>query len=567
MAGGILQLFAYGAEDIYFTSNPQITFFKIVYRRHTNFSIQTFERTFLDNPDFDKLITTKIYRLGDLITNMVLKFTIKETTPNTGAKFAWVRRLGHALIKNIRIEIGGQVIDEHCGEWLDIWYELARVGDHERGYLRMVGDVPELTAYNGKTKPQYDLFIPLKFWFNKFVGLALPIIAIQYHEIFVTLRTAKKEELIVRSENWCRLPDLEILDMGLLVDFVYLDMVEREKFATSGHEYLIEQVQHTGEENAEIARKRFQLFFNHPIKELIWAMRNGNYRSNKRFLTYSNTDDWADALRFAGRSLLEDSTVLLEGPIFEVDQYGELITDQYGNRSILAPGDTPPPGDYEEFLPDSEGTTENGKITVKNSSLTKSLWVSTLSLKIGEYSLTDKISALIEVSAQDVVTFSNIESTLTERDISIPIEYLQDTRASSNDIIINQFSNYGILITGRYNPIEFAKLEHNDQERFKKRNGKFFGVLQPEMHHNNTPIDGVNVYSFALRPEDHQPTGTSNFSRVEKIIFTVWYNDSTQIDDLPSIRLINKDNRFFVFGLNYNVLRVISGLAGLAYPD
>jgi hypothetical protein len=131
MTGGILQLCVYGAQDIYLTANPQITFFKIVYRKHTNFSIETFERTFNDKPDFGKIGRVKIYRLGDLMTKMYLKVTIGQVVPNDGAKFAWIRRLGHAILDSIAIEIGGVCIDEQCGTWLDIWYELARKGFHE----------------------------------------------------------------------------------------------------------------------------------------------------------------------------------------------------------------------------------------------------------------------------------------------------------------------------------------------------------------------------------------------------------------------------------------------------
>lgn len=571
MAGGVLQLFAYGAEDLYFTSNPQITFYKIVYRRHTNFSTQTFERTFLDNPDFDKLIKTKIYRLGDLITKMMLKITVKGVVPKQGTKFGWVRRLGLALLKFIRIEIGGQIIDEQCGEWIDIWLELSRVGNHERGYAMIGGDVPEMTGYNNKPKPQYDLYIPLIFWFNKFIGLALPIIAIQYHEIFVTIKLAKRDELVVRSENWDQYNDLQILDAGLLVDYVYLDLVEREKFATIGHEYLIEQVQHTGEEHAAVERKRIQLHFNHPVKELIWAMRNGNYRSNKRFLTYSNTDDWSDAILAASVNLLKSSIILLDGPIYKTDENGNIIEDQYGVREIIGPGEAPPEnGEWEEMITLSTTVTENGKITVQNNSETKSLWINVNSLKIGLYSLASKISATIQVSSLNHIFISDVVSTVTERDISIPIELFEDTRITSDDVIVNQFSNYGVLITGRYNPLQFAKLEFNDQERVEKRNGKFFGVLQPEMHHTNTPRDGVNLYSFALKPEEHQPSGASNFSRIEKIIFTAWYGDITynkdNVDE-PSINLLNKDNRFYIFALSYNVLRVMSGLTALVYTD
>src|SRR5690349_4558321 len=107
MAGGLLQIVAYGFQDVYLTNNPQITFFKVVYRRHTNFSIQAFEKTFNDAPDFGKTNQVKLYRLGDLATKMYLKVVINAVTTTTGVPFAWIQRLGHAMIRRVEIEIGG----------------------------------------------------------------------------------------------------------------------------------------------------------------------------------------------------------------------------------------------------------------------------------------------------------------------------------------------------------------------------------------------------------------------------------------------------------------------------
>lgn len=180
MGGGLMQLVAYGAQDVYLTGNPQITFFKVVYRRHTNFSMETIEHTLSGNPNFGRKNSVTITRNGDLVTKMYLRVELQCITEadQEDGKIAWVRRVGHALIESVEVEIGGSRIDKHYGTWLDIWYELARpVGDRERGYLKMIGDVPELTAFDGTAKPVYTLFIPLQFWFCRNTGLALPLIA------------------------------------------------------------------------------------------------------------------------------------------------------------------------------------------------------------------------------------------------------------------------------------------------------------------------------------------------------------------------------------------------------
>ena len=216
MAGGTIQLLVYGAQDMYLTADPQITFFKIVYRRHTNFSIETFEATITEKPNFGKIGKVKIFRLGDLITKMYIKIVLNKVVPNEGGKFAYVRRLGHAVLRSVEIEIGGYGIDKQYGEWLDLWYELTRNSGKERGYLNMIGDNPMLTTYNNKSKPEYVLYIPLKFWFNRFNGLALPLIAIQYQDVYIKLAFNEKEEVIVRNSAFNSFDQITMIDVSIL---------------------------------------------------------------------------------------------------------------------------------------------------------------------------------------------------------------------------------------------------------------------------------------------------------------------------------------------------------------
>lgn len=565
MAGGILQLFVYGAEDIYLTGSPQITFFKTVFRRHTSFSIETIKRDILDNPTFGRKTSVLIHRLGDLMTNIVLKLTISGVTPDPDSKFAWVRRLGHAIIRHISIKIGGQTIDKQPGTWLDVWWQLARQGKHERGYRIMIGDVECLIKYDNSPKPQYEMFIPLKFWFNRFQGLALPLIAIQYHEIYLDIEFTQLNKLIVTSENFAELNagvlgDIRIENAELLIDYVYLDLKERNKFANIDHEYLIEQVQFTGEESTNTKITRLRLLYNYPTKELIWALRNGNYISNKRFLCYTHEDDWSDEILRCARRLLDSSVSLQPGPVM-----GE---DQYGNPIVITPSQPPVDnGLWEEFAPGTSGRSMNNRIIVTNNSIDMSFWINTSSMLYGTYNLTSKIRATIEITSENIINVQAFSTSITERDISIPVRFFDDTRLTSNDVFVNQFHNYGTLITGNNNSIRFSLLEFNDQERFQKRGSKFFNFLQPEMHHNNTPSDGINVYSFALYPERHQPSGTANLSKIEKTFLTLCVEDPTQEGNLPDLDLLNKENQIYVMGLNYNILKVMNGLVALAYTD
>lgn len=190
MGGGLMQLVAYGAQDVYLTGNPQITYFKVVYRRHTNFSMETVEHTLNGNPDFGRPSNVTILRNGDLATRIYLKIRLNsvrldvDSNPDERLSVAWVRRLGHSLLKHYDVEIGGSRIDRQYGTWLDIWYELTHNFNQERGYRAMIGDVPELTRLHQVNKsaqeviPEYTLYIPLQFWFNRNTGLALPLIAL-----------------------------------------------------------------------------------------------------------------------------------------------------------------------------------------------------------------------------------------------------------------------------------------------------------------------------------------------------------------------------------------------------
>jgi hypothetical protein len=553
MTGGLLQIVAYGAQDMYLTNNPQITFFKVVYRRHTNFSIEVFEHTFLDKPNFGTRNELTLPRNGDLVTKMCLKITIPSVTPNEGSRFAWVKRLGYAIMDSIEIEMGGVIVDKQLGIWLDIWQELASNG-HDKGYSRMLGDVQEMTKLDNCVKPQYNLFIPLKFWFNRNIGLALPIIAIQYHEIRFNLRLNNLNKLIVTDTKFDKNINIDILDVGLLVDYVYLDKEERKRFAQIGHEYLIEQVQFTGEEPVSFHKIRDQLHFNYPTKEIIWAMRNGNYTTGKNYLCYTHKSNWNNEIQKCSEQIVEDSIILSDGITVIVDGI-QLNTQEIINGS----------GNWEQFNPRTESNTMNNKIIVSNMNKNKTVWINTESLLIDDYNIFDKISGTIIILEDDTIILQNISSKITVRDISIPIEEMTDTRIKSNDVLLNQFSNYGILIDGSINPIEYAKLEFNNEDRFAKRSGKFFNYLQPGLYHSNTPKDGINLYSFSITPEEHQPSGTANLSKIEKIIFSLWINDSTEKLGYPNLNLINLDNRLYIFALSYNILRISNGLTGISY--
>lgn len=507
------------------------------------------------NPDFGRKTTVTVTRNGDLITKMYLLVTLNGVVPSAelGAKFAWVKRLGYALIANVELEIGGSRIDKHYGTWLDIWYELARdpAASKERGFDHMIGDVAELVDYNSDAKPAYKLFVPLKFWFNRHYGLALPLIALQYHEVRLNFEFTPVQYLVVANDAFKQndMRQLGMKDATLLIDYIYLDSEERRRFAQVGHEYLIEQLQFTGTEAVTSPNGKYKLDFNHPSKELYWAMKNGNYITGKKFVYYT-AGDWHAELEDAALKILSESVCLLT-----VD---ESVPSSDGDQCNVLNGESKPEaGEWEEFCPGTFGTTTNGKIHVKNESATKALWVSTSTLTAGSYSLTDKIWADIlvpeDAKSADDVRINILSTDLTVRDLSIPVEFMNDTRCHRDDPCVYEPFNFGVLINGEVNPVEWALIQLNGHDRFDRREGAYFNYVQPDQHHTNTPADGINVYSFAIHPEQHQPSGTCNLSRIDNTQLNIWFKDSTLVNGLPQLPLFNNDNQLFIYDFNYNV--------------
>jgi hypothetical protein len=461
--GGLMQLVAYGAQDVYLTGNPQITFFKSVYRRHTNFAMESIENPFNGSPGFGKTVTCTIQRNGDLIYRMYLQATLPKVTisaaDGSGAQFRWLNWPGHNLIKEVELQIGGQRIDKHYGQWLHIWNELTQEPGKQAGYAKMVGNVPQLTnllvqggedcdddcvagepnSSNeiGKCSPEYTLYIPLQFWFCRNPGLALPLIALQYHEvrinlIFNDLRNLCWETTPQLSNTHTirdRVANANLVAASLYVDYIYLDTDERRKFAQVSHEYLIDVLQFTGGESITSSSNKLKLNFNHPCKELIWVVQRDSFV------------DCADATvnPWKGQQPFNFS--------------------DWWDRSVLESG----------------------------------------------YSVT------------------RVEG-----------------------------------MAGR-NPVVTALLQLNGHDRFQVREGRYFNEVQPYQHHTNIPAVGVNVYSFALNPEQHQPSGTCNLSRIDNttLLLTVSNNAVGT----------NTTSTVYVYATNYNVLRVMSGMGGLAYSN
>jgi hypothetical protein len=469
MGGGLLQLVAYGAQDVYLTGNPQITFFKVVYRRHTNFAIEAIQQTFNGTAGYGQTVNCQISRNGDLINRIYLQVELPKITGiptlTTGARY--VNYIGLRLIKSVLIEIGGQQIDKHYSDWLYIWNELSLPRGKRYGYDTMVGADKDITSFKDTT-----LYIPLEFWFCRNVGLALPLIALQYHEVKIKIdfetknnclinlqvatgTIATTEEYVATGGGATTGTVANITDMSLWVDYIFLDTDERRRFAQLSHEYLIEQLQFTGTETLNGgSTNRVKLNFNHPCKELIWVAKPKNYSRKACWYNYTDTDD--------------------------VDLTTALVTEVVPKASLA--------------------------------------------------------------------------------------EYITEY-ASSNYMAGFDFTNGNVSATtiGASSPFTDAILQLNGNDRFSVRDGAYFSFVQPYQHHTNIPNNpGINVYSFALKPEDHQPSGTLNMSRIDTATLMVTTKAiTTSFTDTPALAY----DGINIYAVNYNVLRILSGMGGLAYSN
>ena len=314
--GGLLQLVALGKQDVFLTGNPQMTWFKMVYRRYTTFAIESQPMYFDGTPDFGKRITCLVPRRGDLLSQVILELTLPALELLDGTSVSYVNSIGHALIQEISIEIGEQEIDKQTGEWMEIWSNYTTTKDKQTGFYNMIGKVDGYSppTLNGPIK----LYIPLRFWFCRNPGLALPLVALQYHPIRINLTIRPLNQLFFSQAlttpacNSLEVKPAHITDLMLWGDYIYLDPEERRRFVSSAHEYLIEQIQYTppipiapGATNGSL-----RLEFSHPIREMFWYVKRDDMTRYHEYFNYSSLGSFEVGTR---NDILLDAVLQLDG--------------------------------------------------------------------------------------------------------------------------------------------------------------------------------------------------------------------------------------------------------------
>jgi len=469
MSGGLVQLIAYGAQDIYLTGNPNITYFKVVYRRHTNFAIEAIEQVFNGEPNFGKRVQCTISRNGDLINEVYLDVELpplqtsylNDPTQGEGDydQLVYTNSIGHALIQQVDVEIGGQTIDTQYGVWMEIWSELTLASEKRAGYNEMIGKYEADIGLKNSALIAKQLHIPLQFWFCTNPGLALPMIALQYHEVKINIVFRQALECLVAirfdgsriTSGTGNVPgagftlssegasNVKFTSASLYCNYVYLDTEERRRFAEQSHEYLITQLQNTNVASIQLATGeptyQYRINYNHPTKELVWTFQRSVNAPNQ----------------------------------------GNVAQNDWFNFSTSDPGEVEPQPYTGDIMSTKRGTTT---------------------------------------------------------------------------------------------------IQLNGHNRFSPRSATYFRLVQPWERHTNIPRKQIYVYSFAIRPEAHQPSGTCNLSRIDnaQLQYRLGSNDlvpAYHVDSSPygAVYSSTATGTLSLYGVNTNILRVMSGMAGLAYAS
>lgn len=320
MGGGLLELVAHGVQDIYLIGNPQITFFKIVYKRHTNFSMESIKVEQIGTPNgyYGQETTFSIDRKGDLIHSMILEMDVPQqpsspTSPGGFGNLSYVNSFGHSVIDYVDFSIGEQSIDKQYGEWMEIWTQLSYSHSKQEAYDQLLPRENIDTSRNGFTGSK-TIFVPLQFWFCRNIGLALPIIALQYHDIKLKVKLKPFSKIFTEDNdvdlNNYSVTQVNITNMNLYVDYIYLDTYERKKFAQMKHRYLIEQTQQITESlTSSSTSKVVELSsFNHPVKSLYWVSQ-----LNDTITKYNHTFNFSDTLTSIGSSPISHAVIKFNG--------------------------------------------------------------------------------------------------------------------------------------------------------------------------------------------------------------------------------------------------------------
>ena len=525
MTGGLIQLVAYGTQDLFLTHEPQITFFKVVYRRHTNFTLEVIPQNFLYRPDFGKRVSCVLSRNGDIIRKIhvvielpaIPQFKDDDQNIDQIAKFAWIRRIGYGIIKTVEIEIGGELIDRQYGDWLNIWHELTI--PNRKNLDQMIGDIEELTDFsNGKKS--YKLMVPLQFWFNRIAGLALPIVSLQYNHIKINLELNDLEKCIILAPTHTINIDNDFVNFipneyitqnvdGVIswAKFIYFDIINRILYLSRITDNGFLSLTETNPDKIKDDQQQ---------KNLLYATDIFGNLINAKYLIYGLKSEFRAMPRINATERLSInksinfSNIILKN-CFLLVEYG-FLDDEERIRFSQA---------RHEYL--IEQIFYNGEETIDGLHQ---------SFKIG-----------FSQACKEVIWVSQLNLALNLRNNDI-FNYTNSLLKSENG-----------EVTGT-NIITNETLLFNGHERLSMRDSDYFSKIQIYQNHTHNASEGINVYSFGLHPETHQPSGTANFSKIDNIDLKISVISEINFNYTAILR---------IYGIAYNILRIANGISGIIY--
>jgi hypothetical protein len=540
MSGALLQLAALSSQDVYLTSNPEITLFKKSYMRYTNFSIETVQVAFDGgNVNFDSESTATLEKTGDLISRIVLVVSLQQLTSTL--KWGYVDKIGHAMIDYVRIIIGQSEIDIRYNDWIDIYQSISRDKSQQNNYNIMIGNVSSLKNLN-YSHDAYNIFIPLEFWTGKTTSSSFPICSLLNQTFQVSIKFRNASDCINYFGTTAPTDEeLPILSSGyLLVDYVYLETEERNLFITNNHDYLVEVVDRMSDTLTAVNTK-INLIFNKPTKYMIWYAQLAKYTERSKFMSWATDDDWE-----ASRNEFAKLVWLITRDGLDVsDPNNPIINFGAGYVNI---GTEPPMV--------VGGNTLLEALAAKVSAII--LFAQTISGDVIANATTDNL-----VLISNTITFEDMSTTIDTFKADALSTASQDSFMDIHTNNIIDIFNYGNFINRSDNPIINSSFQLNGKNRFQERDGFFYNYLQPYYYFKNSPPDGVNIYTFSLNPEEVQPSGTINLGNVNSKDLLIMLGKYNNTSNNYLSYFISGNIR--IFALGYNNLKIYRGVAGLAY--
>lgn len=516
MTGGLIQLVAYGEQDIFLTTDPQITFFKVIYRRHTNFSTEQIPQKFIHTPNFGKKVSCTLFKNGDLVNNIIVAIqlpSIPQLYNTDGSvdeltKFAWIRKIGYGILKEIEIEIGGQIIDKHYGEWLNIWADL--VGMKDRDINNAIGNIPKLYEYSS-TKDSYMLYIPLQFWFCRTASMSLPLMCLQYSDVKINIEFADATNCYTTTPTHYIVMDNDV------VNFKQYEYISQ--YTSSGTAYGMFL-------NFDSLTKK--LYYNRIGSQSLVAINDTSYSSYTQSQKQTIKDTYAiigSTSNYSACPQINTSDTSVFSVAYTANTYKNIrILDCFLLIDYIFLDDEERHKFYNsehEYLIDQLIYTGSSVLDGVNRAV-----------KIG---LINPCKLMVWTAQLNYLLDKRINDTFNYTDSFM---YDSSGHQTGNGIILQ------------------STIQLNGRDRMQMQDNIYYNYVQPMQYFKYAPSNGINIYSFSLNPDNPQPSGSCNMSTIDNISISM---------KLGSYVSIANPVTFKCYGLTTNLFRIVSGLGGTVF--